>query len=298
MAEHGRTGAVVGISLDGAGFGPDGTVWGGEILVCRTDGFSRAGRLSLRRMPGGDAASREPWRMALAVLYELARSDSSGVRLPSADEWKTLGAVEPAAKRAVLAMIERDIRCVRTSSAGRVFDAAAAILGICLYNRYEGQAPCMLQEAAELCAETCGIDALDLDVSPDDRRPSYRYRIIETVGGRGGEYAPRVEIETGQLFLDLVSDMEAGRHAGAAALAFHRGLAAAVCEAAARTAREEKTDTIALGGGCFHNSLLCALCVRILGRMGFNVLVPRLVPAGDGGISLGQAFLALRSVVR
>ncbi|MCX7804334.1 MAG: carbamoyltransferase HypF [Planctomycetota bacterium] len=312
MAEHGMSGATIGVSMDGAGFGPDGTVWGGEILLCDLDGFRRIGRLTLRRMPGGDAASREPWRMAVSILDDIVRRSAWGTEVPGPEDLPALKRVEPEKVRAVRAMLERDVRCPRTSSAGRLFDAAAAMLGVCLYNRYEGQAPCMLQEAAELCLAGSIARPDDLAASPDGRAPIYGCPVvsIRTAGeageaeearevrGAGGPYAPELELDSGPMMLELARDAAAGRDPGAAALAFHRGLAAGIRDAVSILALRTGTDVVALGGGCFHNSLLLGLCSSLLAARGLKVLAPLGVPAGDGGIALGQAFLALAAIRR
>ncbi len=300
MAEHGRSEATIGVSLDGAGFGPDGTVWGGEILVCGADGFRRAGRLCIRRMPGGDAASREPWRMALSVLDDLARRSPGGGAVPGVDDVPGMRLIEPEKIRAVHMLLDRDARCPRTSSAGRLFDAAAAILGICLRNRYEGQAPCMLQEAAEICLRESEVRADDLSASPDGKTPAYDCPVISAVRAGDDEplFAPELEIDTGPMMLELTKDASAGRKPGAAALAFHRGLAAGIREAVSRLASQTSINIVALGGGCFHNSLLLDLCSGLLANEGLKVLAPLRVPAGDGGIALGQAFLALAALRR
>ena len=147
MAEHGVSGPVLGVILDGTGYGGDGTVFGGEIYRADRAGFQRLGRLSHLPLPGGDMAAREPWRMALALLHRGGHADPAGATGIALDS------IDPERRRLICAMIERGFNCPRTSSCGRLFDAVSALLGLCLVSDYEGQAAMLLEHQASLASD-------------------------------------------------------------------------------------------------------------------------------------------------
>ena len=254
-AEHGHAGPVLGLALDGVGLGTDGTAWGGELL--RVDGarFSRLGHLGELRLPGGDRAAREPWRMAASVLHALGRAGEIPARF----------AMPGAA--IVTEMLERGTNTPVTTSAGRWFDAAAALLGVRTVTAFEGQAAMQL----EALAASHGPVAAD--------------RSLWRIDGAG----------TLDL-LPLAERLAGERQAAFGAALFHatlvQGLAAWVLEAAAR----EGLPTVALGGGCFVNAILSEGLRRELRAGGLEVLEARQAPANDGGIALGQAWAALQEI--
>lgn len=255
VAEHRVTGALLGLALDGLGLGSDGGAWGGELLRVDTAGFERLGHLAPLRLPGGDAAAREPWRVAAAVLHGLGRGDEIEARY---------GHRRGAA--AVRQMLDRGLRCPPTTSAGRCFDAAAALLGVAETSAFEGQAPMRLEALAA--------------------------RTVLPAGA--GDGLVRLTADGGLDPMPLLERLADERHAAAGAALFHHaladGLARWVGQAAARTG----LDSVALGGGCFLNALLTELLVPRLSALGLRVLQARKAPPNDGGLALGQAWVALQ----
>ncbi|HKJ72454.1 MAG TPA: carbamoyltransferase HypF, partial [Gammaproteobacteria bacterium] len=250
-AEHGLAGPLLGVALDGVGLGSDGGAWGGELLRLEGAGFERLGRLRPLPLPGGDRAAAEPWRMAAAALHELGRPGEIEARFGD----RPAGAP-------VAAMLARGVSCPPTSSAGRLFDAAAALLGIRLETGYEGQA------AMELEARAAGHGP--------EQALAGGWRIA------GGELDLRP-------LLDALAD-ETDPDRGAAR--FHATLAAAVADWAATAAREQGLAGVALGGGCWINRLLAGAVRQRLQDAGLAVYEARAMPPGDGGLALGQAWVA------
>jgi hydrogenase maturation protein HypF len=256
MAEHGLEGEVLGLAFDGLGYGPDGTVWGGELLRCDAAGFERVGRLRPVRQPGGDAATRHPWRMAMAHAADAGVLD---------DVLPALRLHEREAD-VVAGQIRSGLASPMTSSAGRLFDAVAAMLGVCRHASYEGQPAMLLEQAA------------------GGSLPPVPVGLIERDG--------LLEVDTRDLIAAVAHWMGAGRDVAAIAGGFHASLAAATAEAAVRLARDLGLRRVVLGGGVFANDLLTSDLVARLTREGVGVFLPREVPVGDGGIALGQAVVA------
>jgi hydrogenase maturation protein HypF len=252
MAEHRLAGPALGLALDGFGLGHDGAAWGGELL--RVDGarFERVGQLRSLPLPGADRAAREPWRMAAAALFELGRS---------AEIVPRFGA--PSAMLAT--MLEKRLNTPHTSSAGRWFDAAAGLLGIKPVASFEGQAAMMLE----------GLAAAFGEVEP--MASSY------VIHGATLDLLP---------LLARLADMRDARDVGRAAALFHATLAAALADWVARAAAEHGIENIVFGGGCFHNRILSSALRAKLQANKLQVFEAALVPPGDGGLSLGQAWVA------
>jgi hydrogenase maturation protein HypF len=250
--------AVLGFAFDGTGYGSDGTIWGGEALLARYDGFERVAHLRTVPLPGGDAAIRAPHRVALSHLR------SAGVAWT--DDLAPVAATSLAERRLLAAQLDRGVRCVPTSSVGRLFDAVASLLDLRHTVTYEAQAALELEAVATAC-----------DTSPAPLRLPVR-------DGRAGP----MELDGGALVRELVAGRRAGRSAAASALGFHRALAEAVAEVAARVRARGGPDLVALSGGVFTNALLTRLTVAALEAGGATVLRHRLVPPGDGGLALGQ----------
>lgn len=257
LAEQDRHAPVVGIVFDGAGFGLDGTTWGGEILVADRRRAIRAAHLRCVRQPGGDAAAREPWRMALAYLDDAGEPlDAAGAPL---DRLRDLALLARASRRGVASPW--------TSSAGRLFDAVAAITGVCASAQYEGQAAMELQAASG---------------SIDDAAP-YPFRVT----GR----APAA-IDLRDAVKAIARDVRDRRSTAEIGARFHATLASAAASVAAEIAREHSIDAVVLTGGCFQNDRLAAACEARLAALGLEVLRPARFPPNDGGVSLGQAAVA------
>ena len=251
-AEHRIETPLLGLALDGVGLGLDGTAWGGELL--RVDGATceRLGRLRPLRLPGGDRAAREPWRMAAAALALGGRGGEIATRF--ADE---------RAARAVAEMVAQRFNAPETSSMGRWFDAAAGMLGVCRRMTFEGQAPMLLE----------GLAAEHGPVDPD---------------GTLFAISDGLELDLAPLVLRLADERNAGR--GAAL--FHSTLVAALAEWATRAARSCNVATVACGGGCFLNAILARGLRAALAARGIAVLEASAVPPNDGGLCLGQAWTA------
>jgi hydrogenase maturation protein HypF len=249
-------GPVIGVAFDGTGYGLDGTIWGGEFLVATLADFIRAGHLTPVPMPGGAAAVRQPWRLAAAYL-DAARSEAA--RLPvarrNAARWDT-----------IVAMARRGVNAPLTSSAGRLFDAAAAILDVRDEISYEGQAAIELEQLADP-AETGAYHA--------GIEPSEPFR------AHGAD-----------LIAAAVADLAAGVPRQVIAARFHHGLAALIQDGCVLARERHGVNTVALSGGVFQNLFLLRQAVTRLEAQGFTVLTHSRVPCNDGGISLGQAVVA------
>jgi hydrogenase maturation protein HypF len=258
LADNDADGPVIGVAFDGTGYGVDGTIWGGEFLLADLTGFQRAACLEPVPMPGGAAAIRQPWRMAAAYL---AASYPDGVPAGLAvmdrneRQWT-----------AVTAMAARGINAPMTSSAGRLFDAVAALLGIRDTINYEGQAAIELEQLADV-----------------QERGSYPARIA----GDG-----ELRLAGPELVRAAAEDLRAGIPVPVIAARFHNGVAAAIVTVCARLRERTGLDTVALSGGVFQNLLLTGRVVDGLEDQGFRVLLHSRVPCNDGGISLGQAAVA------
>ncbi len=266
MTEHGfRDGEALGVALDGLGYGPDGTLWGGEILAGSPAGFRRVGHLAPVRQPGGDRAAREPWRMAAAHLRRALGPAWQELALPCLAHLS-------AADRAVLdTALDRGLNAPETTSCGRLFDAAAAILGFTGPMRYSAQAPMELEAWA--AAAPAGVAAYPF-APPRE----------------GGDV---LVLDPAGLVRAALRDARRGRDRREAALAFHRGLAGLL--AAGIRAAAEKTGLVRvfLTGGCLQNAVLADLLRTDLEAAGLTPRFHRQVPPNDGGVALGQAACAL-----
>jgi hydrogenase maturation protein HypF len=255
-AEHRYTAPLLGLALDGVGLGDDGAAWGGELLWVDGAEWRRLGHLARLKLPGGDRAAREPWRMAAAGLHQLGRGTEITARFAS----------HPAAP-AVATMLDRDLRCPSTSSMGRWFDAAAGLLGTRAVMAFEGQAAMLLEGLAD----------------------------------RLGPVAPARDLfrldEDGTLDLvPLLARIADERDAGYGAALFHATVTAALADWVARAADSTGLRTVALGGGCFLNAILSTGLAQALAARGVTVLEARQAPPNDGGLALGQAWVALNSL--
>ena len=272
MAEHALSGPVIGLSLDGTGYGTDGRIWGGEVLICRLSGpdpasFERFAHLAYVPMPGGEAAIREPWRMAFGHLVAAGFAE--------VDARKLVGATEHEA-RVMARMIERQINAPMTSSLGRLFDAAAAVILGRRKVDYEAQA------AIEL--EGCAVD-LPGELCVPGQYP------IELLGGDWSQREP-LRISVTPLWRPLVADVVNGVARPEIAARFHSAIAAAFIRAAFAAHSATGIRQVALSGGCMHNRRLVSLLRSGLEAQGSEVFQHRKVSPGDGGLSYGQAAVA------
>jgi hydrogenase maturation protein HypF len=260
LAEHGRSDRVLGIAFDGLGLGTDGMLWGGEFLVADLEGFERVGHLGPVVMPGGAAAIKQPWRMALAwVATAIGPSEAARIGPRLDDRWP-----------AVLRLIEGGGPSPSTTSAGRLFDAVAALVGLRTTVSYEGQA------AIELEALAAGIS--------DDRADAYPVELTRRDAVTVLDPAPLIRA--------VMDELERGTSRALVAAGFHSGLGFGAARLAARLASDRGVSTVALSGGVFQNSRLTRIVERELIELGLEVLVHERVPPNDGGISVGQAAIA------
>lgn len=279
MAENDVEGPVLGVALDGTGYGTDGTIWGGEVLACDWRGFRRVASIKPFLQLGGDRSSLEGWRVATSMLYALCGEPGRALELVD-----RFGLCDARTARAQLMMADRRLNAVTSTSAGRLFDAVSAVLGIRRASTFEGEASMALQFAAERFAET-----------------SLPQRLRQTEGLVGGcrcsrDEAGFVTMGTDELFREVAAARLGGADPGLLAWAFHAGLARLVASACEELARAEGLDTVALSGGCYQNTLLLALTKRELERRGLTVLTHHLIPPNDGGIALGQAVVAAQAL--
>ena len=264
-AEHGVRGRFLGVAYDGLGLGDDGTLWGGEILVADRCGYRRVGRFATAPLPGGDAAVRHPSRTALGHLM-----GGEALGSPRPYPWLTrpfTDRLDPAEVTTVRAMIARDVNCPRASSAGRLFDTAAALLGLADRVSYEGEAAVLLEA-----------------VAGDEHAVPLAHRVVRAQGLWVYDSAPTLA--------DLLLRRQDGEPVARLAAAFHLTLAIVTAELVAQAVAEGAPRTVCLGGGCFVNRRLLTEVKRQLRAQGLRVLVGGQVPVGDGGISYGQAAVA------
>ena len=259
MAEHGVPAGdrVIGVAFDGTGYGTDGAIWGGEVLVAGYGDFERHAHLAYVPLPGGDATIRKPYRAALAHLW------AAGI--PWSPDLPPVVAAPDNELRVIHRQLERNFQCVPTSSMGRLFDAVSSLVGLRQTVSFEAQAAIELEAAADAhVGSTC----------------AYRFAV------RGSQ------IDPGPVLRDMVADLRAGQGAGAVAAGFHLAVAGLIADAAEVVRQRTGIDQVALSGGVFQNVLLVRLARAELQRRDFRVITHRVVPPNDGGLSLGQVAVA------
>lgn len=264
IAEHGIKNEIIGVAFDGTGYGDDNTIWGGEFFVASLKDYIRFGHLRQVVLPGGDRAAKEPWRMAGVYLLDSFGPKYTNLRIPAVKElenrsWGTL-----------VKTINSGINAVRTSSAGRLFDAISAILGICFVNTYEGQAAAELEAAADRM-----------------QRDFFEYEIPK------GE---KCVVDYRKTIISIVKEIEAGRSISEIAGKFHNTIAKSITEMCYNTKKETGLNTVALNGGVFQNQLLLEKTTKLLEDEGFKVYTNRIMPCNDGGILLGQIAVANQNI--
>jgi hydrogenase maturation protein HypF len=263
---------VLGILLDGLGWGDDGTIWGGEFMLADYHEATRLGTLKPVAMPGGAVAVREPWRNLYAHLMA-ARSDAGVPAVAELEPYRFLAA-KPCS--ALDAMIREGLNAPMASSCGRLFDAVAAAVGICQDRQsHEGEAASRLE--ALVCEDT---------MRSGDDATAYPFTIA-ALPGTALQY-----IEPQPMWSTLLYDLAHRTPRPIIAARFHKGLATAVVSMAVLLAHDHRFDTVALSGGCWQNAVLFEETARRLRDAGFNVLAHTMVPTNDGGLALGQAAIA------
>jgi hydrogenase maturation protein HypF len=264
MAEHDLGGEVIGLALDGTGYGTDGKIWGGEVLIARLDGFNRFAHLDYVPMPGGEAAIKEPWRMAFASLRDAGFDFESAASLagPAVEEARVLDR-----------MMERGVNAPLTSSLGRLFDAVAAVVLNRRVVDYEAQAAIELEGVA---------------IDEADEEPGYAMKFL------GGDWTVRqpVQISCVPMWHGLVEDLRTGASKARIAARFHSGVAAGFVQAAVMARAATGASQVALSGGCMHNRRLARLLRVKLEAVDFEVFQHLQVSPGDGGLSYPQVAVA------
>jgi hydrogenase maturation protein HypF len=262
MAENHLEGRVIGFALDGTGYGTDGHIWGGEVLIAGYEDFERAAHFAYVALPGGEAAIREPWRMAVSYLAHHFGRDFLKLDIPFVRQLNRPNA------DLLLRMMEQEVNSPLTCSCGRLFDAVAALIGIRQQVNYEAQAAIELEMAIISSADETGYA---LDLMPD-----------------GDNWI----ISTRPLFEALIEDLRRSVPVAAISRRFHNGLVEGFVKLARILRTKTAFNRVCLSGGTFHNIYLSQRLEAQLSKAGFEVFTQKEVPSGDGGLSLGQALVA------
>lgn len=258
LGEHGEKGPVIGFSFDGTGYGTDGTVWGGEVLISTTSDFERYAHLLQVPLPGGESAIKKPYRMAISVLKTIAGNNLPQIPLLDRIPLNELEII----KR----MIETGSNSPLTSSMGRLFDAAAAISGIGEEATYEAELAIEFEAAAD-----------------DNEKDSYHFELIDE--------SP-VKIDFRPVFSEMIKDVLDGKRASSISMKFHRAISEVILQIAQKIRKEVGIDTVAISGGVWQNSILTRLACDLLEKNEFKLLLHKELPPNDGCISYGQAVIA------
>ncbi|UCH12753.1 MAG: carbamoyltransferase HypF [Candidatus Omnitrophota bacterium] len=253
MCEHNLKKPVIGVSFDGTGYGADGNMWGGEFLMVNKNGFRRLAHLKYRMMPGGDRVVYEPWRMIISILKEKATGYLNDVKKQDKD--------------LILSMMAKNINSPLSSSAGRLFDAAAALLGICKFPSYEAEGPIKLEA---MC-----------DDKIDDR---YEFTTVKQNGCHA--------IDTGELFLGMVRDLRKDKDKPYIATKFHNSVSEIIISMVKKLSKQLGIKNTALSGGVFQNKFLKTKAIKKLSDSGFKVFTNNITPVNDLNISLGQYYVS------
>jgi len=271
MAEHHLDEPVIGIALDGTGYGTDGTLWGGEVLLADLHTFVRAAHLAYVPLPGGEKAIKEPWRMAVSYVEAAFGSEAEEIArelLPDIRDYE---------RKALFQMIAKRINSPLTSSCGRLFDAAASLAGMRNFVKYEGQAAVELENCISASRRYSGKKDEQYDFSIDNS-------------------GSVMVISTAEIIRSIVRDVRNSVDAETISAAFHNTMIELYAAVVVRIKRERGINTVVLSGGCFQNKYLLTNLTAVLEQRGFTVYSHRLVPPNDGGISLGQAVIAGLSI--
>jgi hydrogenase maturation protein HypF len=315
LVEHGREEAVVGVSMDGLGYGDDGRLWGGEVLVCDLTGYRRVAHFEELPLPGGAAAITHPWRTALGWTYALlgpAGLDRAVALLRRFADGATTGdaptrdAPTDEEIAALVRQVDLGVNVPLTTSCGRLFDAVAALAGVRGSISYEGQAAIELEMMASAPQPAAGAYAWTLDGDVEgavsgERRGAQDWLAARAAQAGGEEHGPVAAdglggapavVRLAPLVDGVLADLEAGATAGAVGARLHVTVAEIVLDVCRRVRAGGGPSAVALAGGVFQNRLLADSCESRLEAAGFDVLAAGLVPVNDGGVSLGQAAVA------
>ena len=269
MAENNYLDPVIGVSFDGTGYGDDSTIWGGEVLLADVHGYSRFASVAPFRHVGGDAASRQGWRIAVSLMYDYTEQDKERTTALA----ERLGLCNREELQAQFFMADNHINTAVSTSVGRLFDGLSAALGLCRQSTFEGQGAMALQFAAETWEQQHGS----------------RVVLPGRLERKHGRYCMATHHVVNECIQEYIKNGDAGREA----YAFHVALAGMVLAAARQARIETGRHTVVLSGGVFQNTLLLRLCCQALQQDGFSVLRHSLVPPNDGGIALGQAVYGM-----
>ena len=262
MAEYGINDKIIGVALDGTGYSPDGTIWGGEFLISNLCDFERIAHFKQYCMPGGEEAIRSPFRMALSYLYAEAPDYIDAFKTSLAPN------VTDADFQIIMQLIEKKIRSPITSSAGRLFDAVSALTGVCRNISYQGEAAITLQAIANKQVES----RYDFELFPGNTP---------------------IILSFGPMIRQIISDLSAKKDQSFISGKFHNTIAEGVAETCALIRSRDNINNVALSGGVFQNSLLLTLTTNKLSTRDFKVYTHNLIPSSDAGLAIGQAIIAL-----
>ena len=268
MAEHGLSEPVIGLAADGTGYGLDGAIWGGEVLIANLSDFERVAHLDYVPLPGGAQAIRQPWRMAAVYLWQAFGLDFLELDIPFVTQ-RIDDATLATRWRPLAQMIERNLNCPPTSSLGRLFDAVAALLGVRQEVVYEGQA------------------AIELEMLAEPSEAVYPFGLIE---------GTPTKLDMRPLIQAIVEDVRAGQSVPQILGRFHNSVAELLVNRCIWLREQRNINEVALSGGVFQNQLLLEGLLARLDKVGFTVYTNRQVPPNDGGVSLGQAAVAAARV--
>ncbi len=302
MAENDWSDPVIGVSFDGTGYGTDETIWGGEIMTADLSGFERKASIRPFLQLGGDASSREGWRIAASMIYAV-----TGQRDRTIELLRQLDLCDGKTARFQIMMADKGINSILSTSAGRLFDGVSALLGIRKSSTFEGEAATALQFRAEAYAASAGQESSAASSGQESSAASSGQESSAASGGQEfkifedfGEDFPlldltgeRIVLNTDGLWKVLLEARLAGENPDKLAYYFHRTLARQICAACFRVSEDTGLRTAALSGGVFQNRLLLDLVQSELEEAGFKVLIHSLLPPNDGGIALGQAVAAM-----
>jgi hydrogenase maturation protein HypF len=282
MADNGLESPVIGVAFDGTGMGADGNIWGGEFLIGDYLSFRRAGHLEYLPLPGGAAAIKKPYRIAIGYILTLIGENALNAVITRGTKQSQLIPIRQVSEvelEVIKRQIERKMNSPLCSSVGRLFDAISALVGIRGEIDYEGQAAVELEMAAH-----SSVSARKLDGAISDASQSYPYCILEDKGIK--------IVRLKDLLSAVIEDLQKGISKGTISVKFHNTVAQMINEMCRSIADDTGIAQVALSGGVFQNRLLLRKTVRLLENSGFQVFTHRQVPCNDGGISLGQAVIA------